>query len=272
MKRSVSVCVCLCSLCVCVSISMSFVCFSKAGLHWSRACGCPPSRSPIEELQRARLLAPGLEAVAGFLDACHGILDPRVIGAIISPVRPTPTLTSNAAWDAAKPLGLAYMRRRDMAGLHVVDALVALLTRVSMPNHSRAVSFVLKMFSRRFLETAAAVPGSEAARNFTDLDSVYLLVYSVFVLNGDLYNRTLKSHQRMTRDAFITMSTHVPAITATPEYLGSVYDRVAALELPLRGWKTELAPRPTSPGATIRKALTSTVSRLRSMLPSWTRR
>lgn len=88
------------------------------------------------------------------IEAQQHALPTKTVCSILTPQRFAGVLSSEAAWKAAKPTAVAYLKSYDFTGLSLCQALRTLLWRTSVPQSTRSVSFLLRMFSARYFETA----------------------------------------------------------------------------------------------------------------------
>jgi hypothetical protein len=198
---------------------------------------CVSPQQAIDALIQTQLLHPSAEALSGFVHTLElHETSPRVLCNILTPRRFEGIMSSEAAWKAAKPACLHYIRNHfDFSGLSVLDAMRALVRRIKLPSSTRSVSFLFRMASKHYWETLQA---SQVAASswFTTHDSVYLLFYGVFILNNDVHSRVLKAAHKMTRERFIANHRATPGLETVPAaYLGSLYDEVKAHPLPVSG-------------------------------------
>ncbi|CAI4059989.1 hypothetical protein SKDZ_05G0460 [Saccharomyces kudriavzevii ZP591] len=94
-----------------------------------------------------------------------------------------------------------YIRLFDFSGLRVDEAIRILLTKFRLPGESQQIERIVEAFSSTYCENQNYDPSkiSDNAEddNSTvqpDPDSVFILSYSIIMLNTDLYNPQVKEH------------------------------------------------------------------------------
>ncbi|KAJ1633654.1 Sec7 domain-containing protein, partial [Pavlovales sp. CCMP2436] len=89
----------------------------------------------------------------------------------------------------------AYVRRAGLGGLGLLEALRRLLSLFRLPGEAQKIARILEAFAQQHART-----GADAAE-FGHADGVYVLCYSIVLLNVDLHNPNVK--KRMTPDDFV---------------------------------------------------------------------
>lgn len=89
----------------------------------------------------------------------------------------------------------------DFTGLRIDEAIRALLTKFRLPGESQQIERVVEQFSAKYVEDQHYNPerdGLEIEGDYStiqpDADSVFVLSYSVIILNTDFYNPQVKKH------------------------------------------------------------------------------
>lgn len=109
-----------------------------------------------------------------------------------------------------------------MAEVSVEAALRRLLMRFKLPGEAQKIDRLLECFAQCYHRTNPTV--------FQSKDLVYVLSFSMVLLNTDLHNPN--NPRRMSKDAFITNNRAVEGGAAiSTELLASIYDAIAANEL-----------------------------------------
>lgn len=123
----------------------------------------------LDALIRTGLVAPTPDGIANFIrQAQLHRTGTKIICKLLTPQRFEGVLGSEAAWKAAKPAAVSYMKSSfDFDGMTVVEALRTVLLQVSAPQSTRSVSFLLRMTSARFFHSAVLThPGTPIATFF----------------------------------------------------------------------------------------------------------
>jgi len=114
----------------------------------------------------------------------------------------------------------AFLARFDFGALSLPDALRLLFAALRCPGEAQKIDRLMQAFARSYFGDGHAP--------FRDADEVYAVAFSVMMLNVDQHNPSVRS--KMSKLQFVTntrrAASHVPA-----DYLGSLYDAVAAEEL-----------------------------------------
>ncbi|CDO95118.1 unnamed protein product [Kluyveromyces dobzhanskii CBS 2104] len=89
----------------------------------------------------------------------------------------------------------------DFSGLRIDEAIRTLLTKFRLPGESQQIERVVEQFSAKYVEDQHYDPekyGLEIEGDYStiqpDADSVFVLSYSVIILNTDFYNPQVKKH------------------------------------------------------------------------------
>jgi hypothetical protein len=130
-------------------------------------------------------------------------LPSKLVSFLITPMR-FPQLPSEAAWDAAMPFVVEFLNVFDFRGMTVTQALRSVLDHTGLPTSTRSVCFLLRSIAKKYLVTVVEpAPTAWPNNNFTDRGSIYMLMYSAMILNGDLQAPAIKPQHKMRRDVFI---------------------------------------------------------------------
>lgn len=94
-----------------------------------------------------------------------------------------------------------YIRLFDFSGLRVDEAIRILLTKFRLPGESQQIERIIEAFSSAYCENQDYDPSkiSDNAEDDIstvqpDADSVFILSYSIIMLNTDLHNPQVKEH------------------------------------------------------------------------------
>lgn len=129
------------------------------------------------------------EDIAEFLFENNGRLNKRTIGLLLC----DPTHTS---------LLKKFIDLFDFKDLRVDEAIRILLTKFRLPGESQQIERIIEEFSARYVESQNYEPSKANNSNDDedlstiqpDADSVFILSYSVIMLNTDLHNPQVKEH------------------------------------------------------------------------------
>lgn len=110
------------------------------------------------------------------------------------------------------------------------------------------------------LDRADDDAGAVGTEEIPTRETVYLLMYCAVILNGDLRNAAIKPQHKMRREVFIRNNRSIPGLSTVSEAaLGTLYDEVKRLGLPVRGWEGEEEWAATHSGGDLLTSLASTV-------------
>ena len=94
-----------------------------------------------------------------------------------------------------------FIGQFDFSGLRIDEAIRALLTKFRLPGESQQIERVVEQFSAKYVEDQHYDPerdGLNIEGDYStiqpDADSVFVLSYSVIILNTDFYNPQVKKH------------------------------------------------------------------------------
>jgi hypothetical protein len=125
--------------------------------HCADSCVFPDLFQGLDVLIKCGAVGNTPASIAAFvIEAQQHAMATRTICNILTPQRFAGVLSSEAAWKAAKPTAVAYLKSYDFTGMTLCQALRTLLWRTSVPQSTRSVSFLLRMFSARYFATAVA--------------------------------------------------------------------------------------------------------------------
>ncbi|KAI7725536.1 hypothetical protein M8C21_025519, partial [Ambrosia artemisiifolia] len=115
----------------------------------------------------------------------------------------------------------------DLTGLVLDTALRAYLETFRLPGESQKIHRVMEAFSERFFE-------QQSTEIFVTKDAVFILCYSVIMLNTDQHNPQVK--KKMTEDEFIRNNRAINAGQDLPrEILSSVFQSIATKAITIFG-------------------------------------
>ena len=102
-----------------------------------------------------------------------------------------------------------FNRQFSFGGLSLLDSLRHFLATFRLPGESPVISRILELFSDQWLVIIIAVVTQfytllllqecnqskwpEMAEHFTDKDAVFIMAYSIIMLNVDLHNKQVKT-------------------------------------------------------------------------------
>jgi Sec7-like guanine-nucleotide exchange factor len=117
----------------------------------------------------------------------------------------------------------SFISEIDFQGLEIDDGLRMLLLHFSLPGEAQQIERIVNGFSEEFLKQNP---------DRLCIDSIYLLVYSLMMLQTDAHNPNVL--KKMTLEGFLGVTKHIKVKNATPldpEFLSGLYYSV--LEYPL---------------------------------------
>jgi len=116
----------------------------------------------------------------------------------------------------------AYCGLLDFAGLGVDDALRKFLVGFRLPGEAQKIDRMMEAFASQFYQNNPT--------NFANSDVVYVLAFSLIMLNTDAHNPSVKN--KMSKAAFIKNSTGINNNQDLPDqYLSDIYDRIVKTEI-----------------------------------------
>jgi len=116
----------------------------------------------------------------------------------------------------------AYCGLLNFAGLSVDDALRKFLVGFRLPGEAQKIDRMMEAFASQFFQNNPA--------NFASSDVVYILAFSLIMLNTDAHNPSVKN--KMTKAGFIKNSTGINNNQDLPDqYLSEIYDRIVKQEI-----------------------------------------
>lgn len=117
-----------------------------------------------------------------------------------------------------------YMDHFDFAGEGLDDALRELLRSFRLPGEAQQIDRILEAFATRYYQTNAST--------YSNGDTVFILSFSLIMLNTDLHNRSIASNQKMTLEAFINTNRGIDGGKDLPaELLEDLYNRIKTNEI-----------------------------------------
>ncbi|KAK4052248.1 GDP/GTP exchange factor for ARF [Microbotryomycetes sp. JL221] len=118
----------------------------------------------------------------------------------------------------------AFMRLMDFGGKIICDAMRELLEAFRLPGESQQIARITEVFAEVYFETKPPEIKSQ--------DAVYILAYSVIMLNTDLHNPQVRKRMDIT-----AYSRNLRGVNDgqdfDPEYLKSIYDSIRKREIVL---------------------------------------
>ncbi|AMD20613.1 HDL131Wp [Eremothecium sinecaudum] len=128
------------------------------------------------------------EEIARFLFQNNGRLNKKTIGEYIATPDNLPLLKS-------------FINLFEFKDLRVDEAIRVLLTKFRLPGESQQIERIVETFSAKYVESQEydeSKAGQDIEGDYTcvqpDADSVFVLSYSIIILNTDLHNPQVKKH------------------------------------------------------------------------------
>eukprot|EP00727_Mastigamoeba_balamuthi_P007150 m51a1_g3055 hypothetical protein (837) ;mRNA; f:967981-971134 len=186
----------------------------------------------VEHMQNAGLLGVEPEDVAEFL--AEPELNKTKLGELIG-----------GHSEACKALLRAFVRRMEFTGLEFEAALRRFLQAFRLPGESQVIDRIMESFAQHYAEQN---PGGI----FANTDAIYILAFSVIMLNTDAHNPQVKN--KMTKAQFLKTTRGINAGQDLPQqFLENLYDRIVSDEIKMdsgllanaekKGWLTKQGGR-----------------------------
>lgn len=120
------------------------------------------------------------------------------------------------------------MRRLDLRGLHLLEALETLLSTFLLPKEGQRVERLLEYFSNAFFEANQGADIDHCIFPFTDRDACFLVVVATVMLNTNLHNP--KASTKMTSEAFCGQlkGCNGDGTDFPPQYAKAIFSRIEA--------------------------------------------
>ena len=119
----------------------------------------------------------------------------------------------------------AFIGLFDFDGKRIDEALRDLLGSFRLPGESALIERILSVFTEKYC--SSSVP-----QGIADKEAAFVLTYGILMLNTDLYNRNVKTQNRM---SYVDFAKNLRGVNAgkdfTPEYLQSIYDSIKQNEI-----------------------------------------
>jgi cytohesin len=115
----------------------------------------------------------------------------------------------------------AYCHLLDFIGLTVDEALRKFLVGFRLPGEAQKIDRMMEAFATQFYQNNPV--------NFANSDVVYVLAFSLIMLNTDAHNPSVKV--KMTKAGFIKNSTGINEQDVPEQYLSDIYDRIVKQEI-----------------------------------------
>lgn len=127
-----------------------------------------------------------VDELAGFFFSKSGRLNKKVLGEFLAKPSNTELLRK-------------FMDLFDFADLRVDEALRLLLKAFRLPGESQQIERIVEVFASKYVADQSEPTGDEEEEAVRpDRDSVFILSYSVIMLNTDLHNPRVKQHMLLT--------------------------------------------------------------------------
>lgn len=186
----------------------------------------------IDYLVSVGLLQRTPDAIAGFLQQHTAELSKRRIGEYIGSPDPL-----------AQAVLAALLRDYDFEGLALDEAMRLLIQDIRLPGESQVIDRILQRFAARYFACNCRHPQSGSSSSsgisqrapFATEDAVYILSFSLMLLNTDLHNRSLKPGDKMSLEAFVRNNREINNGKDLPrELLVGLYQSVKRKEMRMR--------------------------------------
>ncbi|KAJ5932311.1 hypothetical protein N7516_006800 [Penicillium verrucosum] len=119
----------------------------------------------------------------------------------------------------------AFVDLLDFSGRNAVEALRELLSSFRLPGESPLIERIVTTFSEHYVEKVKP-------DGIADKDALYILTYAIIMLNTELYNRNVKSQNRMTCSGF---ARNLRGVNGggdfAEEFLEDIYDSIKNNEI-----------------------------------------
>ncbi|CAI7627566.1 unnamed protein product [Penicillium viridicatum] len=119
----------------------------------------------------------------------------------------------------------AFVDLLDFSGRNAVEALRELLSSFRLPGESPLIERIVTTFSEHYVEKVKP-------DGIADKDALYILTYAIIMLNTELYNRNVKSQNRMTCAGF---ARNLRGVNGggdfAEEFLEDIYDSIKNNEI-----------------------------------------
>ncbi len=114
----------------------------------------------------------------------------------------------------------AYEEELEFRDLSFEDAIRYFLSGFQLPGEAQKIDRIMEAFAERFCICNPDI--------FLSADTVFILSFSIVMLNTDLHSPAIKDGKRMTKSDFITNNTGISfgGVDLSPEFLGGIYDRI----------------------------------------------
>lgn len=212
----------------------------------------------IQFLQDSQLLGRSCEEIARFLLEDER-LDKTAVGDFIG---------ENEKFNME--VMYAYVDQFDFYGMEIVSAIRLFLEKFRLPGEAQKIDRLMEKFAARYHELnkrfASATSQDDTATSspqpnvkfkpknktqrlikdyyFESADSVYVLAYSIIMLQTDLHSTNIK--KKITKEEYIRMNRGINENKDLPdEFLISIFDHVAESEIKLRGGNQQLVGNKT---------------------------
>lgn len=147
-------------------------------------------RGITELIENRFIQSPGSEDIASFLFDNNSRVDKKQLGLLLCKPTETDILS-------------CFMDKFDFQGLRVDEALRVLLTKFRLPGESQQIERIIESFSTKYVKCQSYqeyIPSGDEedfASIQPDSDSVFILSYSIIMLNTDLHNPQVKEHMTL---------------------------------------------------------------------------
>lgn len=113
-----------------------------------------------------------------------------------------------------------YVDLFDFSGIEFDEAIRSFLSGFRLPGEAQKIDRIMEKFAAKYTQQNTDV--------FANADTAFILAFSIIMLNTDLHNPSIKSHRRMTLDAFINNNRGIGENGADlpEEFLAEIFKRI----------------------------------------------
>ena len=120
----------------------------------------------------------------------------------------------------------AFAEHLDFTGFGFEQALRLFLSTFRLPGEAQKIDRMMESFAARFYQQVAD------GGIFASADAVYILAFSVIMLNTDAHNPAIKKQNKMTRQQFVSNNRGInDGGDIDAKYLEHIYDRIVEEEI-----------------------------------------
>jgi hypothetical protein len=112
-------------------------------------------------------------------------------------------------------------------GLPFLQALRLFLTKFKLPGEPEMVDRIVEAFAKSYKRANPSDPDTGLLTE----DNIYGLGFAVIMLNTDMYSKSLKKKDMMSRIDFVRNTRFLDTTNFTDEFLGKIYDEIKRKEI-----------------------------------------